>query len=72
MHGVEQQLCSIQVVERVGLIASGFQFFTRLAAVFAEEVGGFGNLTALHFIFFRRHLVIGESRIAGQSSMSVR
>ena len=25
-------------MERVGLVASGFQFFTRLAAVFAEEV----------------------------------
>jgi len=30
------------VVEGVGLVASGFQFFTRLAAVFAEEAGGFG------------------------------
>jgi hypothetical protein len=30
------------VVERVGLVTSGFQFFTRLAAVFAEEFGGFG------------------------------
>jgi hypothetical protein len=29
------------VVERVGLVASSLQFFTRLAAVFAEEVGGF-------------------------------
>jgi len=28
----------VQVVEGVGLVASGFQFFTRLAAVFAEEV----------------------------------
>jgi len=28
------------VVEGVGLVASGFQFFTCLAAVFAEEVGG--------------------------------
>ena len=46
--------------------------FSCLGSVFAEEVGGFGNLTALHFIFFRRHFVIGESRIAGQSSMSVR
>ena len=25
------------MVEGVGLVASGFQFFTRLAAVFAEE-----------------------------------
>ena len=30
------------MVEWVGLVASGLQFFTRLAAVFAEEVGGFG------------------------------
>ena len=29
----------VQVVEGVDLIASGFQFFTRLAAVFAKEVG---------------------------------
>ena len=28
---------SVQVVEQVGLVTSGFQFFTRLAAVFAEE-----------------------------------
>ena len=27
-------------MEGVGLV-TGFQFFTRLAAVFAEEVGGF-------------------------------
>ena len=31
----------VQVVEGIGLVASGFQFFTRLAAVFAGEVGGF-------------------------------
>ena len=37
----EQQPCGVQVVERVGLVASGFQFFTRLGSVFAEEVGGF-------------------------------
>ena len=29
------------MVEGVGLVAFSFQFFTRLAAVFAEEVGGF-------------------------------
>ena len=58
-------------MEGVGLV-TGFQFLLGLAAVFAEEGGGCGNLTALHFIFFRRHFVIGESRIAGQSSMSVR
>ena len=38
---VEPEPVSVQVVERVGLVASSFQFFTRLAAVFAEEVGGF-------------------------------
>ena len=31
----------VQVVEGVGLVASGSQFITRLAPVFAEEVGGF-------------------------------
>ena len=39
---VEPEPVSVQVVERVGLVASSFQFFTRLAAVFAEEVDGFG------------------------------
>jgi hypothetical protein len=28
------------MVKGVGLVASGFQFFTRLAAVFAEKVSG--------------------------------
>jgi len=37
----EQQPSGVQVVERVGLVASRLPFFTRLAAVFAEEVGGF-------------------------------
>ena len=32
-------------VEGVCLITSSFQFFTRLAAVFAEEVCGFGFLS---------------------------
>ena len=36
----EQQPCGVQVVEWVGLVASGFQFLLRLAAVFAEEVCG--------------------------------
>ena len=36
----------VQVVEWVGLVASGFQFLLGLAAVFAEEVGGFG------FVFY--------------------
>ena len=35
----EQQPCGVQVVVWVGLVASSFQFFPRLAAVFAEEVG---------------------------------
>ena len=33
---------SWNVVEHSGLVASSFQFFTRLAAVFAEEVGNSG------------------------------
>jgi len=37
----EQQPCCIQVVERVGLVASGFQFLLGLAAVFAEVVDNF-------------------------------
>ena len=37
--GAEGRL-GVQVVEGVGLVASGFQFFTRLGSVFAEEVGG--------------------------------
>jgi hypothetical protein len=34
----EQQPCGVQVVEWVGLVASSFQFFTRLAAVFSDNV----------------------------------
>ena len=41
VHGLEQQPEGVQVVEWVGLVASGFQFCTCLAAVFAEEVGEF-------------------------------
>ena len=33
---------SWNVVEHSGLVAFSFQFFTRLATVFAEEVGDFG------------------------------
>ena len=40
----EPQPCGVQVVERVGLVASSFQFATILAAMFAEEVGGFKML----------------------------
>ena len=32
-----------------------FQFFTRLAAVFAEEVGGFGLLLLLNWKWLKRH-----------------
>jgi hypothetical protein len=39
----EQQPCGVQVVERVGLVASGFQFLLGFAAVFAEEINDFGN-----------------------------
>ena len=35
VHGVEQQPCGVQVVEGVGLVASGFQFLLGLAAVLA-------------------------------------
>ena len=38
----EPQPGGVQVVEWVGLVASGLQFLLGLAAVFAEEVGGFG------------------------------
>ena len=31
------------MVEGVGLVASSFQFFTRFAAVFTEEVGDFAS-----------------------------
>ena len=33
----EQQPCGVQVVEWSGLVTSSFQFFTRLAAVFADH-----------------------------------
>ena len=42
VHGLEQQPCGVQVVEWVGLVTGSFQFFFCLAAVFAEECGGFG------------------------------
>ena len=38
------------MVEGVGLVASGFQFFTRLAAVFAEEGGD--SEDELDFVIF--------------------
>jgi hypothetical protein len=38
---VEPEPVSVQVVERVGLVSFSFQFFTCLAAVFAEEVSDF-------------------------------
>ncbi len=37
---VEPEPLSVQVVERVGLVASSFQFFTRLGAVPLEPVLG--------------------------------
>jgi hypothetical protein len=37
VHSLEQKPVSVQVLERVGLVASGFQFLLGLAAVFAEE-----------------------------------
>ena len=39
---VEPEPVSVQVVKWFGLVPFSFQFFTCLAAVFAEEVGGFG------------------------------
>ena len=39
----EQQPCGVQVVEWVGLVASSFQFFTRLAAVFSIAEKGLGT-----------------------------
>jgi len=33
----EQQPCVVQVVEWVGLVTSGFQFFIYLATEFAED-----------------------------------
>jgi hypothetical protein len=36
-----QQTSGVQVVEWVGLVGGNFQFFTRLAAVFEEEVDNF-------------------------------
>jgi len=41
LHGVERQPEGVQVVEGVGLVASSFQFFTRLAALFEKEVDDF-------------------------------
>ena len=38
LHGVERQPEGVQLVEGVGLVASGSQFFTRLGSVFAEEI----------------------------------
>ena len=37
---VEPEPVNVQVVERVGLVAFSFHSFTRLAAVFVQEVGG--------------------------------
>ena len=39
---VEPEPVSVQVVKWFGLVPFSFQFCTRLAAVFAEEVGEFG------------------------------
>ena len=38
---VEPKPQGVQVVEWVGLVASSFQFFTRLAADYADEIGDF-------------------------------
>ena len=44
----EQQTCGVQVVEGVGLIASSFQFFSSLAALFAKEVGDIIAMRHVH------------------------
>jgi|TARA_Y100000294_G_C8465026_1_gene300285 hypothetical protein len=49
------------VVEWVGLVASGYQFFSRLAAVFAEEVG---ELSVLAF-FIRSITFFGNVPFPG-------
>jgi len=45
-------------MERVGLVTSGFQFLLGLAAVFAQEVGGFvvvfGQIKRCSAIHIRR------------------
>ena len=51
----EQQPCGVQVVEWVGLVASSFQFFTRLAAVFAEEAVVNGTAGQNWFNIIRRN-----------------
>ena len=40
---IHLKLEGAQVVDEVGLVASSFQFFTRFAAVFTEEVGDFAS-----------------------------
>ena len=55
---VEPEPCDVQVVERVGLVASGFQFFTRLAVVFTEEADG-----CLAVLF--DYCVVFGARVAG-------
>ena len=40
---IHLKLEGVQVVEEVGLVARSFQFFTRFAAVFTEEVGDFAS-----------------------------
>ena len=47
---VEPEPVSVQVVEWFGLVPFSFQFFTCLAAVFAEEVGGFAS-----YITYKRY-----------------
>ena len=50
---VEPEPVSVQVVEWVGLVPFNFQFFTRLAAVFAEERAGlvyFAKRSAYHHL----------------------
>ena len=39
LHCLEWQSERVKVVEGVGLVASSFQFFSRLGSMFAEEFG---------------------------------
>jgi len=42
----------VQVVEWVGLVPFSFQFFTRLAAVFAEEIGNSSTFQPMAWFSF--------------------
>ena len=74
---VEPKPQGVQVVERVGLVAFSFQFFTRLAAVFAEEFGATFHTArhrrshklvwAIRWSTFRIHLGFPPANISGEA-----